>query len=119
MCKEQFGQNTTHWFTPEAVEEARTQVYDQAINTIEDDETNFNKGITVVELFRDHTTEVERRYVQANRETLPQYDTGFNSDTSFDDESDSKLKTVFYLRMLFQLKPTSAEASGMDNHNSI
>ena len=55
------------------------------------------------ELFGDHTTEVVQRRSQADGETRPLYDASFNSDTSSDDENDSKPKTVLDLRMLFQL----------------
>ena len=50
---------------------------------------------------------------------LPLYDTGFNSNTSSNDESESKPETVFDFRMLFQLKPSTAGALRMNNNNSI
>ena len=40
--------------------------------------------------FRDHTTEVARSHILVDGEALPPYDAGFNSNISFDNESDSK-----------------------------
>ena len=53
------------------------------------------------ESFWEHTTEAAQRRIQADRETLPLFCAGFDSDTSSNDESDSKPKTIFDLRMLF------------------
>ena len=75
-----------------------------------------------MELFKlvgDHTIEAAQRRTQADGEKLLPYDASFNSDTSSNDESDQKPKTKFDLRMLFQLKPSIAGASGIDNHNLI
>ena len=69
--------------------------------------------------FRDYTTEAAQKLAQGNGETRPPYDAGFDSDTSFDDKSESKPKIVFDLEMLFQLKSNTAGSSGMDNNNSI
>ena len=57
LCKEQFGQNTTPWFTQEAVEEATTQVYDRATDTIDVDKTKLNEEMEVFTSFGDHITE--------------------------------------------------------------
>ena len=90
MCNKRFCQKTTRWFTQEAVEEAKIQVYDQVTNTIEVDKTELNAETELFTSFGDPTTEAVRRRAQANGETLPAYDGGFDSDTSSDDESESK-----------------------------
>ena len=53
------------------------------------------------------------------RETIPDYDGGFESDTSSKDEDKSKPKTTFDLGLLFQLTPSIVGAGGMDDHNPI
>ena len=60
-----------------------------------------------------------QRHAQANEETLSAYDGGFDSNTSSDDESEPKQKTIFELNLLFQLKLSIAGAVRMDNNNSI
>ena len=119
LCNKRFSQKTTKWFTQAAVEEAKIQIYDRATNTIKVDKTKLNTEMELFASFGDHTTEVVQRRAQVNGETLPVYDGGFDNDTSSDDESESKPKTVFDLKMLFQLKPSTAAASGMNNNNSI
>ena len=79
-----------------------------------------NKETELFDIFGDHaTTEAEKRYAKMTGETIPDYDGGFNSDTSFDDKDKPKSKTIFDLEMLFQLTQNITDAGGMDDHNSI
>ena len=41
LCEERFGKKTKLWFTPEAVEEAKDQVYNRATNTVDVDEVKW------------------------------------------------------------------------------
>ena len=56
-----------------------------------------NKEMELLAAFRHHTTKADRVHALANKEALPSYDTGFDSNTSSDNESDSKIITVFEL----------------------
>ena len=118
MCKERFGHALSDWFTLEAVEEATKQVFNQVTNTMEDNRTQMNKEVELLESFGHHTTEAAGVHVLANEEVLTLYDTGFDSNTSSDDESDSKTTTIFDLKMLFQLKSSTEGALGMNDHTS-
>ena len=50
---------------------------------------------------------------------IPEYNGGFDSDTSSEDEDELNPKTTFDLRLLFNLTPSLAGAGGMDDQNSI
>ena len=92
---------TTKWFTQDAVEKATIQVYDRSTNTIKVDKTKLNAATILFASFGDHATEAAQRHVQMTGDTIPDYDEGFDSDTSSDDKNEPKSKTVFDLEMLF------------------
>ena len=119
LYKKRFGQESSDWFTMEAVKEATKQVFNQVTNTIEDGKTQMNQHMVLLEGFGHHTIELARVRALVNGEPLSLYGTGFDSDKSSDDKSDSKTTTVFDLQMLFQLKPSTERESWMDDHNSI
>ena len=52
-------------------------------------------------------------------EIIPDYNGGFERDTSSKDEDEPKPKTTLDLGLLFQLTPSLAGIGGMDDHNSI
>ena len=68
----------------------RGKLFNRSTNTIEDVGSQVNKEMELLEPFGHHTTEAARTRAIANGEALQSYDTGFDSDTSLDEENDSK-----------------------------
>ena len=66
-------------------------------------------------VFGDHATEADRLNAKMTGAIIPEYDGGFDSDTSSDDKDEPKPKTTLDLRLTFNLTPSLAGAGGMDN----
>ena len=49
LCKERFGKKTKFWFTQEALEESKEQVYNRTTNTVDMDETKLKAKQTFLQ----------------------------------------------------------------------
>ena len=103
----------------DTVKDSTDQMYNRATNTIDVDKTKLNTETEVFAIFGDHATEADRLNAKMTGAIIPDYDVGFESDTSSEDEDEPKPKSTFDLGLLFQLTPNLADAGGMDDHNSI
>ena len=118
-CEERFGKKTKLWFTPEAVEEAKDQVYNRVTNTVDVDEVKWKTKMDIFAAFGDHATPAARLNADATGAIIPEYHGDFDSDTDSDDEEEPTPKATFELQMLFNLTPSLSGAGGMDDQNSI
>ena len=119
LCKERFGKKTKFWFTQEAVEDSKEQVYNRTTNTVDIDETKLKAKTDIFAVFGDHATEAARLNAALTGAIIPEYHGGFDSDTDSDDEDEPRPKPTFDLKMIFNLTPSLAGAGGMDDQNSI
>ena len=119
LCKERFGKKTKFWFTQEALEESKEQVYNRTTNTVDIDETKLKAKTDIFAVFGDHATEAARLNAAMTGAIIPEYYGGFDSDTDSDDEDEPRQKPKFDLKMLFNLRPSLSGAGGMDDQNSI
>ena len=114
-----FWQKTKFWFTQEAVEDSKEQVYNRTTNTVDIDKTKLKAKTDIFAVFGDHATEAARLNAAMTGAIIPEYHGGFDSDTDSDDEDEPRQKPKFDLKMLFNLKPSLSGAGGMDDQNSI
>ena len=114
-----FWKKTKFWFTQEALEESKEQVYNRTTNTVDMDETKLKAKTDIFAVFGDHATEADRLNAEMTGAVIPVYHGGFESDTDSDDEDEPRPKPKFDLKMLFNLAPSLSGAGGMDDQNSI
>ena len=119
LCKERFGKKTKFWFTQEALEESKEQVYNITTNTVDIDKIKLKAKTDIFAVFGDHATEAARLNAALTGAIIPEYHGGFDSDTDSDNEDEPRPKPKFYLKMLFNLTPSLSGAGGMDDQNSI
>ena len=94
-------------------------MYNRATNTIDVDKTKLKAETELFAIFRDHATEADRLNAKMTGAIIPEYNGGFDSATSSEDEDEPKPKITFDLRLLFNLTPSLVDAGWIDNQNSI